>query len=141
MSVGNKVDDLLSLLDGVHKIKGGWSARCPAHKDGRASLSIAEGDNGGAVLYCHAGCEQAAVVAAIGLSLADLVPDGPATVSTSTKPSQTQKKPGNRRQDNGQPQGKAYPTARDAVAALEQQHDKRSALWTYRDVGGRNGGH
>jgi hypothetical protein len=52
----------------------GWSARCPAHEDRRASLSISQGDNGGAVLHCHAGCGPAAVVAAIGLTLADLMP-------------------------------------------------------------------
>ena len=130
------VEKLLAKLPDAKKSGTDWSARCPAHEDRRASLSIAEGDNDGAVLYCHAGCEPAAVVAAVGLTLADLMPDGPATVSTSTKPRQTLGKPGNRRQDNGQPQGKAYPTARDAVAALEQQHGRRSNLWTYHDAEG-----
>lgn len=36
-------------------------ARCPAHDDGEASLSIADGELG-LVVYCHAGCSQEAVL-------------------------------------------------------------------------------
>ena len=68
------VELLLSKLPDAKKTAKGWSARCPAHEDRRASLSISEGDNGGAVLHCHAGCEPAAIVAALGLTLADLMP-------------------------------------------------------------------
>ncbi len=52
----------------------GWSARCPAHEDRRASLSISEGENGGAVLHCHVGCTVGAVCAAVGLGVVDLMP-------------------------------------------------------------------
>lgn len=65
---------LLSKLPDAKRSGKGWSAGCPAHEDRRASLSISQGDNGGAVLHCHAGCESAAVVAAIELTLADLMP-------------------------------------------------------------------
>ena len=58
---------LLAKLPDAKRVGKGWSARCPAHDDRRASLSISEGDNGGAVLHCHAGCEPVAVVAALGL--------------------------------------------------------------------------
>jgi hypothetical protein len=54
----------------------GWSARCPAHDDRTASLSISPGDNGGTVLHCHAGCDTSAVLAAKDLRLADLAPNG-----------------------------------------------------------------
>ena len=37
------------------------TAKCPAHEDGKASLTFGKGDKG-AVLCCHAGCSQAAVV-------------------------------------------------------------------------------
>ncbi|MEN6405432.1 MAG: hypothetical protein ABFC77_03070 [Thermoguttaceae bacterium] len=78
---------ILSKLPDAKKTAKGWSARCPAHEDRRASLSISEGDNGGAVLYCHAGCEPAAVVAALGLTLADLMPASKVTAGkTSGKP-------------------------------------------------------
>lgn len=46
--------------------------RCPAHHDKRASLSVGRGDDGGVVLHCHAGCETEGVLAAAGLTWADL---------------------------------------------------------------------
>lgn len=53
-----------------------FTARCPAHEDRSPSLSVAEGADGRALLHCHAGCETAAIVAALGLSWSDLFPDG-----------------------------------------------------------------
>lgn len=46
--------------------------RCPAHEDGRASGSIREGDNGDALVYCHAGCRTEDILAEIGLKMKDL---------------------------------------------------------------------
>lgn len=34
----------------------GWMAPCVAHDDRDPSLSISDGDNGGLVVHCHAGC-------------------------------------------------------------------------------------
>jgi 5S rRNA maturation endonuclease (ribonuclease M5) len=48
------------------------SARCPAHDDSVASLSVSEGDEGKALLYCHAGCSTAEVCEALDLHVADL---------------------------------------------------------------------
>jgi hypothetical protein len=48
---------------------GTW--RCPAHDDNTPSLSVSHG-NEGVVLRCHAGCDTADVVAALGLTMADL---------------------------------------------------------------------
>lgn len=73
------MERILSKLPDAKRAGKGWSARCPAHEDRRASLSVSEGDNGGVVLHCHAGCEPAAVVGALGLSLADLMPPRTAT--------------------------------------------------------------
>lgn len=53
----------------------GWHARCPAHDDHTPSLSISAGRHGGVVLHCHAGCPVDAVCAALGLTVADLMPD------------------------------------------------------------------
>jgi predicted P-loop ATPase len=50
-------------------------ARCPAHDDRNASLSISRGKNGGVVLHCHAGCTTEAVVESLGLKVADLMPE------------------------------------------------------------------
>jgi hypothetical protein len=47
-------------------------ARCPAHEDGRASLSIRETDDGRVLLHCFAACANGDVLAAIGLRMSDL---------------------------------------------------------------------
>jgi Protein of unknown function (DUF3987) len=43
----------------------GWSTICPAHEDRNPSLSVGDGDNGGIVVRCHAGCPQDDVIAAL----------------------------------------------------------------------------
>lgn len=65
---------LLSRLDRVRQFGKGWSARCPAHEDRNASLSIAVGDDGRILAHCFAGCHVADVLGAVGLALADLFP-------------------------------------------------------------------
>src|SRR5215218_6237060 len=47
---------------------------CPAHDDRKESLSITEAEDGTVLVYCHAGCETKDVLAAIGLTMADLYP-------------------------------------------------------------------
>lgn len=88
----------------------GWCCRCPAHDDWNPSLSIHAGDDGRALVNCHAGCTVDAVCGAIGLRPADLfIPD---------------------------PSRRTFPTARDAVAELERRHGPRSATWTYTNAAG-----
>ena len=53
-----RAHELLARLDGVRKQSSGWVARCPAHEDKKASLSINEGEKG-VLLKCHAGCSIA----------------------------------------------------------------------------------
>lgn len=65
-------DDLLARFVGVTADGAGWSARCPAHDDQRASLSIATGEDGRWLLHCHAGCAIDTIVTAAGLVTADL---------------------------------------------------------------------
>lgn len=52
----------------------GWTARCPGHDDRRASLSLNRGDDGRALLHCHAGCAVDAILAALGLRPGELFP-------------------------------------------------------------------
>lgn len=66
---------LLARLEGVRVTGRGYSARCPAHKDRSASLSLAVGRDGRALVRCFAGCDVLAVVQAVGLELADLFPE------------------------------------------------------------------
>lgn len=48
-----------------------WLACCPAHEDRSPSLSIRQAD-ARVLVHCFGGCETGDVLAAIGLSLADL---------------------------------------------------------------------
>ena len=52
-----------------------YMARCPAHDDDTPSLSIKK-DGNDIRWYCHAGCSQEAVLTAVGLSWADVLPPG-----------------------------------------------------------------
>ena len=49
-----------------------WVARCPAHDDRRASLSIGSGVDGRVLVKCHAGCTVEAITNAANLTTADL---------------------------------------------------------------------
>ena len=126
---------LFSKLPNAKKSGKGWSVQCPAHEDCKPSLSITEGDDGRALVKCHAGCTAEAVCNAVGLKLADLMPSDSIAVATAT---QLQKTPNNgqhSKRGSGTP-AKSYNTAKSAVAALERKHGKRSSLWTYCDADG-----
>jgi hypothetical protein len=73
-------DEISARLSG-RKSFGGWTAKCPAHEDKTASLSISEGNDGRVLLHCHAGCPTEAIAGAAGLSMSDLF-------ATDSKPKQ-----------------------------------------------------
>lgn len=68
----NPVETVLAHLEGVKKNDNGYQARCPAHEDHKPSLSVTEGEDGRALVHCHAGCEPEAVLAALHLEARDL---------------------------------------------------------------------
>ena len=68
------LQDILSRLEGVHGSGRQYSAKCPAHDDKRASLSISVGEDGKILFNCHAGCQAPDVARALGLSMEDLFP-------------------------------------------------------------------
>ena len=116
------VELVLSKLRGVKSVGDAWQARCPAHEDRKPSLTVSEGDDGRALVRCHAGCSFEAVVSAVGLIARDLMPERDASTP--------------RRNGKPKPNTPTFPTANKAVAELERQHGKRSALWTYHDAHG-----
>jgi hypothetical protein len=67
-------DLLLSRLERVRRAGRGWSARCPAHQDRSASLSVAVADDGRILVHCFALCPVADVLGAVGLQMSDLFP-------------------------------------------------------------------
>lgn len=72
LTASDPIETLLSKLDGVRKAGAGWSAKCPSHDDRHASLSINKGNDGRALVHCHAGCNVADICGAIGLKASDL---------------------------------------------------------------------
>jgi hypothetical protein len=120
------IETVLDKLPGAKKSGNGWSARCPAHDDRKASLSLSECEDGRVLAKCHAGCDTSAILSAVGLTIADLFPQ-----KASAHPNR-----------NGKPKlsERTFPTANAAVAELERRHGKRSAAWTYRDAQGEPAG-
>lgn len=59
-------EDFALMLHGKRQPDGQWKAKCPAHEDRVASLSISE-KNGRLVLNCFAGCEFIAILDAAGV--------------------------------------------------------------------------
>lgn len=73
------MNDFLSRLEGVRGNSPKWKAQCPAHHDANASLSIGCNPDGKILLRCFAGCDNADIVKALGLTFADLSGDNGAT--------------------------------------------------------------
>lgn len=65
--------DFLDRLTDLHEEADGWLARCPGHGDSKPSLRVAVSTRGKVLLKCRAGCETAAVLDALGMTLADLM--------------------------------------------------------------------
>ena len=114
---------LLTKFAGVKKTSSGWSARCPAHEDRQASLSIGVGDDGRVLVRCHAGCDHKKIVAALGLEERDLF-DADATPTTKKKSS------------SSKPPSKAYKSAVEAQKAYERTWGKPATVHEYLDENG-----
>ncbi len=73
---GSPIDRVLDALrahgSDPRRNESGWSAKCPAHSDESPSLSVDEGEDGCALMYCHAGCATEAIASGLGLTTADL---------------------------------------------------------------------
>lgn len=67
---------VLQHLSSVVKAGKNFKALCPAHADKTPSLSVAIGDDGRVLLHCFSGCSVESVVAAMGLAMRDLFPQG-----------------------------------------------------------------
>ena len=110
----------------------GFSACCPEHTDRSPSLSISEGSDGRCLIHCHAGCTAEAIVAAVGLRMADLMP--PSSRGTNRRP-----------RPNGKPVAVAPPivpteaSAQRAAQAMSKRVHPEARLtdgWTYRNADG-----
>ena len=96
------MNPLQKVLGRVPDAKGAgsrFSARCPAHDNGNPSLSIVEIDDGTVLVKCSAGCPPARLLAALGLTVADLFPP---LAHWSSPPRQRTRAPGYPRPDAGE---------------------------------------
>ena len=75
---------VIERLDQVKQTPNGHEARCPAHDDRHASLSVSRGCDGRVLLHCHAGCSPIKVCQALGLRLGDLFPKASNHVASGT---------------------------------------------------------
>ena len=60
------IEEFMKRLEGVREDHPGqYSAKCPAHDDKTASLSVGKGRDNRIVVHCHAGCDHRDILAAI----------------------------------------------------------------------------
>ena len=132
--ISDAVERVLAALPDAKRNGKDWIARCPAHDDRRPSLSIAQGDDGRALLHCHAGCSNEDIVAALGWTMTQLMPPA-------TGPHRGRGDPRIKKAPAGRPRARkklptVYQSAHDAIAALERQLGPRSKEWTYQAADG-----
>lgn len=105
--MADPTERLLRLLHGVRKTgPESYVARCPAHDDRRASLSVRRGDDGRVLVHCFSGgCSASSIVGSVGLDVRDLFPP---------REDDDGARPGRRRRAAPIP-------ARDALQVLDQE--------------------
>ncbi len=81
------VEDLLGRLDSVRQNgEARWMAKCPAHGDKTASLSIRQGDDGRVLLHDFGGCTLREIIAALGIEARQLFPPSTAPWTPRARP-------------------------------------------------------
>lgn len=80
------LSDFLSRLEGVKPQGDQYIARCPAHQDKKASLSVGVGADGKILLNCFANCSTENIVKAMKLEMKDLFMDDPKPYSPPKQP-------------------------------------------------------
>lgn len=81
------IEGIADRLENVRwKNDDSFTALCPAHDDHRNSLSVSVGDKGRLLFKCHAGCEYAEIIEAIGDTPAKAETLEPQAVDNALKP-------------------------------------------------------
>ena len=134
------IQNVLARLPDARQSGSGWQATCPAHEDNVASLSISKGDDGRALLHCHAGCSIDRICDALGLNVVDLFPvkhhpfENTSTLSTSTELSKTRETSRFRRQSSSPRKRRTFSSVDDAIDTLAKSGCMEPvSRWTYHD--------
>lgn len=128
---------LLSKFPSAKRAGSSWEALCPVHDDQQASLSITEGENGRALMHCHAGCSFDKICAAINLEPSELFPMAAATSTFNGNRSKSAIRSNTVERITTKPRGSTFTTADEAVAELERRYGPRSTLRPYHTAEGK----
>jgi hypothetical protein len=132
------VEKVLDRLEDYTVRKDEYRARCPAHNgNSDDSLSIKEGDDGRALLTCHANCEIEDILEALDLGMADLFVKGnahssPGAAKKAKKATRSSDKKHKILTTDGLPDGTYWEFTSPAGEVLYIQRHKREY---YRKVG------
>lgn len=113
-----------------------FTAKCPAHDDSTASLSIGRGKSGQALIKCHAGCPTAEILARLDLRMVDLFPPrtlDPHLQARPRQPRTTTPSPG--RQTDWDVMAKMLKCDEGAAAPLAEKLDVTAQSLEALDVG------
>jgi len=122
-----QVDRFISALPNGAKQSGdGWVASCPAHDDSNPSLSVSEGDDGRVLLHCFTGCSAESVCKAIGLTLADLMPESVRTKVIFGKKPPPKSPPKSKPKSSAKPDPSVTELAKQFADALT--HEQRQSV-------------
>lgn len=137
---------LLTMLQGVSgpNASGEYTAKCPAHQDRTASLTVTEkpsAKDGKQKLYicCHAGCANDAVMAALGIKPRDLIVDPDDPGRPAAKPQRKAKSAAKSQQTTETVEGvvvHTVPAAEPAKDELVPDWDHPDRVYSYTDEEG-----
>ena len=96
-------EDFISRFEKKMKTTRGYMVRCPAHEDGKSSLSVGRARDGGVLLKCFAGCQPKDIVAALGLEMKDLFAEEKAKPFVPVKVAKPQSNGSGKPEANGKP--------------------------------------
>lgn len=108
------------------RARKGWLYQCPAHDDDNPSLHVQEANSGNVLLHCFAGCTTGAVVASLGLRMADLFADqaGRSASWCAPRPPRPPREPATR-------PSHGYPTLDAAAEGYRRHMGPEHARWDY----------
>lgn len=119
----NQIDVVLQRLQNVRESGSGFMACCPAHDDRTPSLSVTLAEDR-ILLHCFAGCDNDAILSAIGCTFSDLfLTDRPTTYEPRTRPHRAQTQP---------VRVQAGPKPKE----IRREHEYESASFLYHDSAG-----
>jgi len=117
------------ILGGARREGNGWKCRCSAHDDRTASLHITDREDGGLLVKCFKGCDQASVIEAMRARGVDVAPPCETHARTPReRPARSSRKSA----DDGWTL--IMPVPEDAPAP---SLGRASANWCYRNAEGR----